>query len=132
MPVAYGDDDRPAEPAAAQWYERPGAVFAAGVAGLAVVGLLVFAVVQTSRHSSTPSGTEGPMTSTTTTASAARSTTRTTTTASTTQTTSETTSTEPPTTQTTVTEATTEATTTTGTTTMSVPYPTTTTPRLNF
>ena len=129
VPVAYGADDEPAEPAAVQWYERPGAVFVAGAAGLVVVGVLVFAVIQTSRHSNTPSGADVPTTSTTTTTSAALGTT-TTTRPNTTLSTTDYTSSEPITTETTTTEATTEETTTTGTTTMSIPYPTTTTAKL--
>ena len=50
----------------AQWYERPGAMVAAGVAGLVAIGLLVFAVLQMSRHSTTPSQTGVPLTATTT------------------------------------------------------------------
>ena len=45
-------DDRPTEPA---WYEQPAVIVAAAAAGLIAVALLVFAVMQTSRHSTVPS-----------------------------------------------------------------------------
>jgi hypothetical protein len=135
VPVAYGAEDEPAEHVSVQWHERPGAVFAAGAAGLVVIGVLVFAVLQTSRHSDTPFGTGVPTASTGQTPSAALSTTTTTTSTTTTSTTgplstTDYTSTGTASTATTPAEATTGETTSTGTTTMSNPYATTTTPRL--
>lgn len=123
MPVTHGDKDRPGEPGGTQWHEHPGAVFTAGLAGLIAIGVLVFAVVQTSRHSNGPSATELPST-TTTTSSSSRTTT-------TTSSTTETTSTEPSptdaiTTEVTTTETTPETTTSTTTTTIFNPYLTTT------
>lgn len=124
MPVTHHPDDPSDQPAPTHWFENSAVVVAAGLAGLVAVGLLVFAVMQTSRHANAPIVTDVPTTSTSRT-TARSSTTTTTTTPTTTSTTTETVSFEPTTTDTSTDETTTE--TTTGTTTMSVPYPTTTT-----
>jgi cytoskeletal protein RodZ len=125
MPVTHHPDDRSDQPAPTHWFEIPAVVVAAGLAGLVAVGLLVFAVMQTSRHANAPIVTDLPTTSTTrSTTRTSTTTTTTTTTSSLTSTTTETTSVEPTTTETSTEETTTE---TTGTTTMSVPYPTSTT-----
>jgi hypothetical protein len=128
--VAYGAEDEPAEQVSVHWHKRPGAVFAAGAAGLVVIGVLVFAVLQTSRHSNTPFGTGLPTASTGQTPSAATTTTTTTTSTTGPLSTTDYSSTGTASTATTPAEATTEETTSTGTTTMSNPYATTTTPRL--
>jgi cytoskeletal protein RodZ len=123
------DDERSGEPA---WHQRPEAMVAAGLAGLVAIGLLVFAVILTSRHSITPPGTDVPLTSTSSSSSRHGSTSKSTTTSYTTLTV---TLTQATSSETSTTEATQEntdtATTTAGTTTMSVPYPTTTTQRNN-
>jgi hypothetical protein len=58
-------DDGPTEPA---WYEQPSVIFVAAAAGLVAVALLVFAVLQTSRHATAPTElpTSTPAQSTTT------------------------------------------------------------------
>ena len=134
MPVSSDLDDPTTEPAPTQWYDRPEAMVAAGVLGLVAIGLLAFAVFQTSRHSTAPFDTNVPPMSTTTSSpqrGSAKTTTTTTTTYTTLTTTPWTSSTppEPPPPETATREIPTE--TTTGTTTLSVPYPTSTTPR-NF
>src|SRR6202051_850719 len=62
-------DQRPGVPNRGQWYEQTPVVVAAGVAGVLAGILIVFAVVQTSRHSSAPAGTSFTSSSTTTTTS---------------------------------------------------------------
>ena len=62
-------DQRPGVPNRGQWYEQTPVVVAAGVAGVLAVILIVFAVLQTSRHSSAPAGTSFTSSSTTTTTS---------------------------------------------------------------
>jgi cytoskeletal protein RodZ len=129
MPVSDDPDDRSAP---TQWYERPDAVLAAALVGLVAIGLLVFAVIQTSRHSTAPSGTDVPVTSTTTSLPTRNAKTTTTTTSYTTLTvTPSSLPTEPPSTEAPTVETTQTTQTTPGTTTMSIPYPTTTTPRAN-
>jgi cytoskeletal protein RodZ len=109
-------DDEPGEPAPIPWYEESWAVVTAGAAGVLAVGVLIYAVVQTSENSVEPSygpqyytdysaSTTSATSTTTTTSRTTRS--STTTTESTTETTESTTETE----FTTETEPTTESTT---------------------
>jgi hypothetical protein len=129
MPVVHDTDDLQDERVPTHWYERPVAVFAAGVASIVALGVLALAVVQTSRHSTAPAGIDLQTTSITTRAPSSTLGSMTTTTIATiTETTTESmpasiepVPTEAPTTEETTTEA------STGTTTVPVPYPTTTT-----
>lgn len=104
-------DDEPGEPAPIPWYEESWAVVTAGAAGVLAVGVLIYAVVQTSENSVEPSygpqyytdysaSTTSATSTTTTTSRTTRSSTTTTestteTTESTTETTESTTETEP-------------------------------------
>ncbi|MGB5112467.1 MAG: hypothetical protein WBO08_12980 [Mycobacterium sp.] len=106
-------DAQGGEPDPTPWYEESWAVVTAGVAGVLVIGVLIYAVMQTSQHSVDPSNgpqyvTDYPTSSTT---SSSRTTTTRTTRPSTTTTTTTT-----PTTETTTSETTTSETTTSETT----------------
>jgi cytoskeletal protein RodZ len=111
-------DDQGGEPDAIPWYEESWAVVTAGVAGVLVIGVLIYAVMQTSQHSVDPSNgpqvlpnyptSSAPSSSRTTTSRTTRSSTTTTTTETTTETTpSETTTDETTTDETTTDEDTT-------------------------
>jgi cytoskeletal protein RodZ len=112
-------DVQSGEPDPIPWYEESWAVVTAGVAGVLVIGVLIYAVMQTSEHSVDPSNgpqyfTDYPTSSTT---SSSRTTTSRTTRSSTTTTTTTTTSdTETSDTETSDTETETETETTTSTT----------------
>lgn len=114
-------DDQRGESAPIPWYEESWAVVTAGVAGVLAIGVLIYAVVQTSENSLQPSGPQyytdysGSTSSTTSTSTTTSRTTRssTTTTTTTESTTTESTTTASTTTETTTTESTSAESTTT-------------------
>lgn len=63
-------DQRTGGPNRGQWYEQTPVIVAAGAAGVLAVVLIVFAVLQTSRHATAPEGTSFTSESPTTTSPA--------------------------------------------------------------